>query len=254
MHLYLIRHCQSSNNAVLDKKQSQDENVPGGAWIDEMVPDPPLTEKGNKQGKLLARFLSEHGHLNTSHNQPHDTQNTAGFHISHIYCSLMTRSIVTAQYVSRELQIPLVVWRDIHECGGVFTKDTETGERIGLPGPNYSHFSSTYPDLVIPEQIDADGWWNRPTENLDDIQKRAQRVHNQILERHAGTDHRVAMITHVGFYHHLLSSILNIPKADKRDLWFHLNNASISHIDFNSDGTRVNYLNRADYMPIELIT
>ena len=99
MHLYLIRHCQSSNNAVLDKKQSQDENVPGGAWIDEMVPDPPLTEKGNKQGKLLARFLSEHGHLNTSHNQPHDTQNTAGFHISHIYCSLMTRSIVTAQYI-----------------------------------------------------------------------------------------------------------------------------------------------------------
>ena len=68
----------------------------------------------------------------------------------------MTRSIVTAQYVSQELQIPLVVWQDIHECGGVFTKDTDTGERIGVPGPNYEHFRSTYPDLVIPEKIDLD--------------------------------------------------------------------------------------------------
>jgi 2,3-bisphosphoglycerate-dependent phosphoglycerate mutase len=254
MHLYLIRHCQSSNNAVLDKKQSSDENVPGGAWVDEMVPDPPLTDKGVKQGKILARFLSEHGDSNTSQNPPHDTQNISGFNISHIYCSLMTRSIVTAEYVSQALQLPLVVWQDIHECGGVFTKDADSGKRIGIPGPNYEYFRSKYPDLVIPEKIDADGWWNRPTENLDDIEKRVNRVHNQILERHAGKDHRVAMVTHVGFYHHLLSSILNVHKSPKRDLWLHLNNAAISHIDFNREGTRVNYLNRADYMPRELIT
>lgn len=255
MHLYLIRHCQSSNNVVLDKKQSLNEMVPGGAWVDEMVPDPPLTEKGVKQGKLLARFLSEHGNSNTNQTVPHDTQSIAGFDISHIYCSLMTRSIVTAQYVSQELQLPLVVWQDIHECGGLFTKDADTGQRIGVQGPDYEHFRSTYPDLVIPEKIGADGWWNRPTENLDDIQKRANSVHNQILERHAGKkDHRIALITHVGFYHHLLSSILNVPQSPKRDLWLHLNNAAISHIDFNQEGTRVNYLNRVDYLPRELIT
>ena len=254
MHLYLIRHCQSSNNAVLDKKRSSDESVPGGAWVDKMVPDPPLTEKGVKQGKLLASFLSEYGDSNTSQTLLHDTQNNTGFDISHIYCSLMTRSIVTAQYISQELQLPLVVWQDIHECGGVFTKDADNGQRIGVQGPNYEHFRSTYPNLVIPEKIDVDGWWNRPVENLDDIQNRANRVHSQILERHAGKDHRVALITHVGFYHHLLSSILTVPQSQNRDLWLHLNNAAISHIDFNNESTRVNYLNRVDHLPRELIT
>ena len=253
MQLFLIRHCQSTNNEVLDQKQSPDELI-GGDWIDKMVPDPPLTQKGETQGKLLAQFLHEHKNPNIVKDYLPDHQNVSGFNISHIYCSLMQRSIITAQYISRAIKIPQIVWKDIHECGGLFTQDPKSEKRIGIPGPNHEHFASQYPKLIIPETIDPKGWWNKPIETQKDISNRANKVKTELIKRHGQTNDKVILVTHVGFYHHLLSSILNIPISNKRNMWLHLNNAAISHLTFNKTGIRVNYLNRLDFLPRDLIT
>jgi hypothetical protein len=49
-----------------------------------------------------------------------------GFHITHVYCSLMERAVATGHRVAEALDLPLLGWIDIHETGGMFLYDEET--------------------------------------------------------------------------------------------------------------------------------
>ena len=69
-----------------------------------------------------------------------------------------------------------------------------------------------------------------------------------------GLKHRVALITHGGFYHFFLSQLIDVAISQERTHWFHLNNVGVSHISFEEHGIRVNYLNRVDFLPANLIT
>ena len=66
------------------------------------------------------------------------------------------------------------------------------------------------------------------------------------------------MVSHAGFYNYLLAALLKMP--DREGIWFVLNNAAIARIDFldeNPDGaehTALVYMNRAGFLPEELIT
>ncbi len=72
------------------------------------------------------------------------------------------------------------------------------------------------------------------------------------MERHGDSDDRVAVISHGGFYNHVLRIILNL--AEDTDLWFSINNAAITRIDFGGENTWVQYANRAEFLPRTLIT
>ena len=43
-------------------------------------------------------------------------------------------------------------------------------------------------------------------------------------------------------------------KERRKERWFILNNAAITRIDFDARGTWLVYMNRADFLPRELIT
>jgi 2,3-bisphosphoglycerate-dependent phosphoglycerate mutase len=240
MQFYFIRHGQSTNNLLWRRTgSSKGRNE-----------DPELTDLGRRQAEILAAYL-QRGKSDGA-GEGGDNQNVAGFGITHLYTSLMVRSVATGTEVSRALDLPLVVWQDMHEGGGIYLDDDESGERVGKPGRNRAYFETHYPELVLPQSLDNTGWWNRPYE--DNVQRalRARRVLDGLLEKHGGTEDRVAVISHGGFYNDFLAALLTLPSRD--GFWFALNNAAITRVDFLEGRTALVYTNRASYLPGDLVT
>ncbi|MGD8420949.1 MAG: phosphoglycerate mutase family protein, partial [Gammaproteobacteria bacterium] len=86
--LYLIRHAQSTNNETWDGTPSH----PG------RESDPEITEVGHRQAQTLARHLA---HPEAEPRQiPFASVEQTDYRLTHVYCSLMTRSVLTAGYVA----------------------------------------------------------------------------------------------------------------------------------------------------------
>lgn len=208
---------------------------------------------------FLASSHTEVGAAGTNQEQS-DAHNRHGFGLTHLYCSLMVRAIVTGTYISRALDLPLVAWPEIHERGGIYERHPETNERVGLPGANRTFFASEYPHLLLPETLDEAGWWNRPYETVEEALERARHVLRDLLARHGGTDDRVGIVTHGGFFQAMLGVIFDFSgfttslSEEGMHVWVKMNNASISRLDFFTDYISLSYLNRIDFMPEALIT
>ena len=243
MQLYFIRHGQSQNNDLHARTGSNEGRSE----------DPELTEVGRRQAEILARFLGQAGSPELAN--PHNSHNVAGFGITHLYCSLMVRAIDTGIVVAEALDLPLTAWEDLHEIGGIFLSAGDDGP-TGLPGKPRAYFEAHYPQLALPDSVGSEGWWNRPFEDHDARISRAQRFLDKLLARHGHADERVALISHGGFYNYLLTVILDCPRAKERryERWFILNNAAITRIDFDDGAVRLDYMNRVDFLPSELIT
>lgn len=237
MELFFIRHAQSVNNALIELTGSDADRDA----------DPKLTETGRRQAERLAEFLK------TGEPDPRrfEENNHRGFEITHLYCSLMIRSIETGLVVSEALGVPLEALEDLHEEGGIYRVNEATGEPEGLPGKPRSHFEEHYPDLLLPEHLDENGWWNRPFEQRETRWERAHRIVQELQERHGNSDDRVAVISHGGFYNLYLKALLPLPRDG---LWFTLFNTGISRLDFHSDLIELVYQNRVDFLPQGLTT
>ena len=240
MRLYFIRHGQSVNNSLWDRTGSSQGRSH----------DPELTALGRAQAERLAQFLCQNDSALKSNER--ETQRLNSFDFTHLYCSLMVRAVATGAILADALKLPLVAWEDLHEEGGIYLTDDQTGQPIGQPGHNRAYFEAHYPQLVLPDTLGEDGWWNRPYEEPEQRPIRARRFWHDLIERHGSTDDRVAVVSHGGFYNLLLAALLNLPEKDR--IWFVLNNAALTRIDFDADGTGLIYLNRFDYLPAELIT
>jgi 2,3-bisphosphoglycerate-dependent phosphoglycerate mutase len=245
VHLYFIRHAQSENNllwAQTGSFEGRDE-------------DPNITPVGRQQAQALARFLREQGEQDGGLEalmMDYNPQDVRGFGLTHLYCSLMIRAIETGRVVARALNLPLVAWPGVHETGGIHLRDPGTGEHLGLPGRGRSFFEAHYPELELPDSVGEEGWWNRPFEEYEQRRGRAQRFLDELAERHGGTEDRVAVISHGGFYNHVMRCLLRMPEDYGR--WFSMNNTAITRIDFDVDTTWIHYTNRCDFLPAELIT
>lgn len=246
MELYFIRHGQSMNNANWDK-QGYEES-----------PDPTLTEKGHQQASLLADFLKRNQKI--TNDRDWNSQNRYGFGLTHIYTSLMERAAWTAAPIARALDIPLIAWKEIHEEGGIYSRDDKSN-LSGLPGKPRSYFVENFSVLTLPEDLDERGWWNRPFEAEEERQPRADRVFAELLARHRDQEprpeHRVAFVSHGGFFMRLVCAILNLPWRQASlglRSWFLLDNCSISRFDIRGNEITMAYINRTDHLPDHLIT
>lgn len=246
MQLYFIRHGQSENNLLWARTGSSEGRVA----------DPALTEVGRRQAALVAAFLARARSRDVSRlgegTVDWDLQNTYGFPITHCYCSLMERAVETGHAIAEALDLPLLGWIEIHETGGMYIRDAETGEALARPGRVRSYLEEHYPRIVLPEAATEEGWWNRPLEPDEARQPRADAVVRELLEKHGGTNDGVVFVSHGGFYNHLLRAILGLDISDDR--WFAANNTSITRIDFRGDARVVAYQNRVDFLTPDLIT
>jgi 2,3-bisphosphoglycerate-dependent phosphoglycerate mutase len=245
MQLYIIRHAQSENNLLWQHTGASNGRLP----------DPALTDLGHQQARLVADFLARP----TSDVPAPERDNRDGFGLTHLYCSLMERAVLTGTYIAQATGLPLVGLIDIHEWGGIYHIDEANNERTGLPGPSRDYFTTRHPHLVLPETLNHAGWWNREPEALEERPLRARRFWKFLLKQHGQTDDRVAIVSHGGFTQTLLETLLSRSDPDvtlglPAKVWFAINNAAISRFDFEVDHFRIGYLNRVDFLPDELIT
>ena len=248
MKLYLIRHAESANNVIY----SNTGNMRGG------VPDPEITEPGHQQAQLLAKHLADPQAEPQQHPWLAGEGGQQGFSLTHLYCSLMTRSILTAQYVAKACRLPLFAHADIFERGGIYERCAD-GTKIGLPGPDRSYFNERFPDLELPETLGSGGWYNRPPETEELFLRRSKQIVLDIERRHADTDDCVAMVVHGDLLDQLINELIGARRHPENysNHWvanwaFH--NTSITRIDCVSGSRVIVYTNRLQHLPPELVT
>ncbi len=230
MHIYLIRHGQSTNNALEDPRLR--------------VHDAPLTALGWQQAERLAT------HLATATDDPA----CPGYGITELYCSPMQRALQTAQPIGAALGLSPQVWVDLHENGGLFLEEEE-GHIVGFPGLTRAEMRAAFPGYVLPDDVTGQGWWD-PAAGQETVGRygRAIRVALKLRAR-AGEDGRIALVTHGGFLSLLLEALTDqLPHDSRRQLYRHMN-ASLTLLDIDAEGQlAIHYLNRVDHLPLALRT
>lgn len=243
MKLYLIRHAESANNVLYG---SPDE-------ASARSPDPEITDTGHHQASALARHLANPGNGSGAD----ETIDNASYGLTHLYCSLMTRSMVTADYVARACEIKLEALPDIFERKGIYEFDG-TGREIGLPGPGRSYFSERFPEVSLPPSVNHSGWWNRPAETDEQFVIRVKQSLEDVKQRHAHTDDCVGMVVHGDYINQCINELTGTQSRDENgdarcSNWV-LHNTSISCFDVIPGSHDVVYLNRIDHLQPELVT
>ena len=138
-----------------------------------------------------------------------DYYNYVGFGITHLYTSLMLRAVTTASCVAEALDLPLHPWEDIHETGGLYLEDAATGGkgRAARHG-SYHPCSNVFRTWYCRKRMRSRGGGIARLKSTSQALDRARRVYASLLERHGGTNDRVAIVSHGGFYHLFAASDL----------------------------------------------
>jgi 2,3-bisphosphoglycerate-dependent phosphoglycerate mutase len=239
MRMYFIRHAQSENNLLWEMNHAS-------AGRHE---DPGITPLGMEQAKLLGAYLRD---ADQEFPKNWDADGRVGFEITHLYTSLMRRTLQTATAVSEALGLEMIGRRDLHECGGIYLDNEETGEREGLPGPTLAALKAEFPALVLPEGDLHTGWWNRSFEERHERFPRARGVIQAMIEKHGGTNDNVALVTHGAFHNALMTVLLGLP--EEHTIWISMYNTAITSIDIREDSIGINYVNRTVFLPPEMVS
>jgi 2,3-bisphosphoglycerate-dependent phosphoglycerate mutase len=246
MELYIIRHGQSVNNALMEDARLR-------------VHDPELTEIGHQQAERVARYLAQSTNLeDLVHIPVNDVarQNGHRHRITHLYCSAMHRALQTARPIGQAVGLKPEIWLEIHEHGGIYLE--KEGVITGHGGRTRTEIVAEFPDYVLPEAITEEGWW-RSESGVEDItycQARALRVAAELRTRAADEMTRhdvVALVSHGTFIDKLLKALLNNLPGDYH--YYSHYNTGITRLDFLDDETVIlRCVNRVEHLPPELVT
>jgi len=243
MQLYIIRHGQSTNNALADQ------------W--DRVFDPQLTDLGWRQAQTLAEHLARGIHPEQkigSSEEDTGVRTVQGYGITRLFCSAMHRAMQTAQPIGTALKLNPEVWVDIHEVGGIFLQYRDERETVGYPGKTRTEILQEFPNYTLPDKITNQGWWdvNLGKEDWPSCQARAIRAAQQ-LRRWADSEERIAIVSHGGFIDSLVKALTN--QLPGRNLAYHNFNTAMNRIDFlDNERIDIRYLNRVDHLPQELVS
>jgi len=245
MDLYLIRHAQSTNNSLPTEVELRDR-----------VCDPLLTGLGYRQAELLAEHLAT-GRDGWSEAASADPEagggpGAAAYGITHLVCSPMKRTLLTAQPVSRALGLGPEIWLGIHEHGGIYLDHGEPAGKVGYPGITRPELAVQFPGYRAPDALTDRGWWRAGFEEWDACLGRAGGVARRLREMCAD-DACIAMVTHGAFASALIMALVGTPPD--AGVHFSHHNTGISLIRFRPDGgIRLRYLNRVPHLPPGMIT
>ncbi|GAB4319495.1 MAG: hypothetical protein Kow00117_09200 [Phototrophicales bacterium] len=246
MEIYLIRHGQSTNNALM-----QDQHL--------RVEDPELTDVGHQQVQQLVDHLT---HTQNPEELIRIQVNSAEreqrypYQFTHIYSSAMYRAMQTAYPIAQAFNLPLQIWLDIHEQGGIFLK-TEQGV-IGYGGKTRSEIMAEFENVILPDEITESGWWDTThgEEDLAGVYARAVRVSLELRARaqnKAHKDDKIALVSHGMFINTLLKALLDIVPSSRHHFWH--NNTAFSRVDLlEGDILALRYTNRVSHLPPQLMT
>ena len=228
MDLFLIRHGESANNALTDLSQR--------------VADPDLTDLGRQQADQLGACLVEQRHL-------YPEERGKGPSLDRLYTSAMRRSLQTSAPASSGLQLPATVWIDVHEIGGLWVTDPETGEPVGATGITPDQLQQELPGAISSDgRISDRGWWSGGQESRPAGKGRAIAVATELRAQAIGAfgDQRVGIVSHGDFISALLKALLDgLPGLTVK---YHMGNTGISRLHLSGEGIVIHYVNRVDHL------
>lgn len=240
MNLYLIRHAESVNNA-----RFRDADVIDLSLRD---PDPALTDLGRVQAEHLARFIAHAAEPYTQH--PHGRAL-----LTHLVVSPMRRAIETAQAIARQAPLPVEVWDDIHEVGGIF--DIVGDQQHPLPGMTREEILALLPDAHLPPSITECGWWHQTrVETFAQAHERAQRVAERLRAYAAAhPEARLGLVSHGIFLTLLVRVLIGAPFREPLPAYFYHNNTGITRLEFvQPHEIAIHYTNFIGHLPSECLT
>jgi len=225
MELYLIRHGQSQNNA----------------WegTGKRVADPPLTQIGHKQARLVGAYLQE-------------AEQVAGYGYAfeELYCSAHLRTLQTTAPIAEALGLTPRIWMDVHEENGIWSDEGDGP--IGHPGLTRAEIEDQFPNYVIPGDLADDGWWNRPKETHAEMAERAKRVAEVIWARDLDAEIQIAIVTHGAFANGLMQALVGMEVT--KDVYYGHYNTGITRFDFINGVIYPRYTNRVEHLTPDLRT
>ncbi len=165
--LYLIRHGESANNALPEAQR---------------VSDPALTELGMAQAEKLGQRFHQHV--------------AAGNKIDLILTSPFLRTMQTIRPTAKLLNMNPQIRTQIYEAGGCFD-GYRPGELKGKPGMTHQEISTQFPEMLIPTDIDHQGWYKRTSfENWEEATKRAEQQANLLKNEFIGSNKSIICTVH----------------------------------------------------------
>jgi 2,3-bisphosphoglycerate-dependent phosphoglycerate mutase len=213
MELYLIRHAQSANNARPPE---------------ERVEDPTLTHLGHQQCSFLAEWIP-------------------ALNLTRVFTSPFMRALQTADYIGNAASLRPMVRIETHEQGGCMSGPTRD-VFVGRPGMTRSQIQHQFPGFDISPEIDGQGWWgSKPFESEDAARQRAARLLARTVAEFAGTQERVAFVTHADFKRLFIGQFHRDPLEAPH-------NASVTTIVLNAGGCRLQSYSCVDHLPVDLVT
>ncbi len=246
MEVYLIRHGQSVNNAVMGD-------------LTRRVEDAPLTETGRRQAEYVAHHLKHGVNLETLVSYGVDAPERGRLHsheLTHLYTSPMRRALQTTQPIALALKLQPQIWIDIHEHGGLWMEID--GVRVGRPGMSRKTIKEQFPEYALPETGVSDaGWWfSDGEEDIHACYARATRVAETLLQRAAHPDSQhdtIALVSHGTFLDTLLKAFYQVLPGSGFVHWHY--NTATTRLDLWPNGRVVlRYVNRVTHLPAELVT
>lgn len=230
MRVYLIRHAQSTNNVLQD--------------VRDRVVDPDLTPLGYEQAAMLASWLEQAAELK---GEP--------LAFTRLLVSPMWRALLTAQPLSRTFGLPMHVMIDLHEVGGIFLEDRDSGVIRGYGGLTRSAMLERFDNLRLPDSVTEEGWWN-PQMGMESYAHRIMRavraVHWLVQMAQDHPNESLALITHGAFMDLLMKAFLHQLPTPETTLFYAHYNTGITRLDLREgDVLRVHYLNRVDHLPLD---
>lgn len=181
MKLLLIRHGQSTNNAL-----------PASDVVTQRVPDAPLTPLGREQAVQLATFVAEHR-----------------WRPGTVWTSLMQRAVETAAALARQLGAPVQGWVDLHERPGPY--DVTSVGPVPHAGLSADALRELCPSLLLPAEATSSGWHVGPIESDAGTLERAHAVLNRVASLNPAETGPLAVVSHGHFITALLMAATGVP-------------------------------------------
>jgi 2,3-bisphosphoglycerate-dependent phosphoglycerate mutase len=221
MRYVLIRHGQSSNNALWAET---------GDDLGREV-DARLTPLGESQAAALAAYATSPG---------------LPWPLTHLYASPMARAVQTAAPLADALDLPLTLNRDLFEVGGPYDLLHGTDDQVAHPGSGRSVIAALSDRVHLPDWLTEQGWWQGEVEREREVYvARADRLIAELRETHDHED-AVGLVSHGWFGNVVLGRLLGIAEIDGV---FELANASLTLLEDTEDrvpwgvtAIRVNWL------------
>eukprot|EP01123_Difflugia_compressa_P009320 TRINITY_DN3055_c0_g1_i4.p1 TRINITY_DN3055_c0_g1~~TRINITY_DN3055_c0_g1_i4.p1 ORF type:complete len:269 (+),score=50.86 TRINITY_DN3055_c0_g1_i4:784-1590(+) len=226
MEFYFVRHGQSTNNLLYELLVSHSRTQ---YYEHARTSDPPLTEQGLTQAKDLAKLL-----------RPSPK--------SKVLTSPMYRALQTAQPITQALEVPMEVWVDLHEHGGMYEVDGKD-TFVGVGGMTKEQILQKFPNTHLPEPFKSPcgGWYVSPTaESTNHALSRADTIVQRLIDFARSPLNKdikyVWIITHGTFLSMILPKLL---KMGSSNIVIHHNNVGVSGLVIRPDGSlSVKFLNR----------